>query len=494
MGRPIKKSNFGSTGIKVSFHNGTSVVTGYVVKQLGSRRFRVTDGTTTMVCSLAATLSAAQILTKGFCTIQVVSGQTTSYVKTLNSRHAITVTGERAIWAATGTTTLVKVGEGVNPLDSLTYLVDWRAGTASPAPGVDFTTANVANGGQLMKDYGNYTVTWGERLDGGVVQLQNAGIRRTDRGLVNYSFGSNIALWCRDLTNAAWAAANATVAKNQTGNIPTGTGSGTNTASSITATANGATVLQTIVNTSKVRAVSAWLKRLTGTGTVEMTVDGGLTWTVVVTTSNWARCKVPLQTLADPSIGFRLGTSGDSIAVDLVQCQTGFHGPPIVTTTAAVTTSDTRVSMQEPAGGSSPIIPIMKTGRFTFFAEMEFERSDAASAIFTSDGGFVCNLQTDGRIIVQVNGLNAYTDAGIPIYKDGRLNRIAGWVGDGQVVIAVNGTIKTIALATPVLTMTHNDVATQGSGGSSSRSYISKTGFAASRLTDQQYLALATAA
>ncbi len=145
MGRPIKKSNFGSNGIRVSFHNGTSVVTGYIVKQLGSRRFKVTDGTTTMICILASTLSSAQILTKGLCTIQVVSGQTTSYVKTLNSRQAITMTGEKLIWAATGTTTLVK-GDGVAPGQMV-------GGLTVGAPG---------SAGSL---YEGYTLAWADDFD-----------------------------------------------------------------------------------------------------------------------------------------------------------------------------------------------------------------------------------------------------------------------------------------------------------------------------------------
>ena len=55
MGRPINKRYFGpatagGNEIKVDFHNGTAVVEGYIVKQLGSKKFRVaaigTPGTT----------------------------------------------------------------------------------------------------------------------------------------------------------------------------------------------------------------------------------------------------------------------------------------------------------------------------------------------------------------------------------------------------------------------------------------------------------------
>lgn len=55
MGRPINKKFFGAPTaggeeIKVDFHNGTAVTEGYIVKQLGAKKFRVaaigTPGTT----------------------------------------------------------------------------------------------------------------------------------------------------------------------------------------------------------------------------------------------------------------------------------------------------------------------------------------------------------------------------------------------------------------------------------------------------------------
>ena len=52
MGRPLNKRLFGVAGvgptaggteIKVNFHNGTAVKEGYIVKQLGSKKFRVEE-------------------------------------------------------------------------------------------------------------------------------------------------------------------------------------------------------------------------------------------------------------------------------------------------------------------------------------------------------------------------------------------------------------------------------------------------------------------
>ena len=64
MGRPLNKRFFGAptTGgneIKVQFHNGTASVNGYIVKQLGSKKFRCTDGVIEKDCFLVDKAAAA---------------------------------------------------------------------------------------------------------------------------------------------------------------------------------------------------------------------------------------------------------------------------------------------------------------------------------------------------------------------------------------------------------------------------------------------------
>ena len=57
MGRPLNKKYFGEptpggNEMKVRFNDGTGAVAGWVVKQLGSKRFRCTNGTLTADCLL----------------------------------------------------------------------------------------------------------------------------------------------------------------------------------------------------------------------------------------------------------------------------------------------------------------------------------------------------------------------------------------------------------------------------------------------------------
>ena len=57
MGRPLNKKYFGppttaGKEIKVRFFDGTNDKIGWIIKQLGTKKFRVTDGTTIKDCKL----------------------------------------------------------------------------------------------------------------------------------------------------------------------------------------------------------------------------------------------------------------------------------------------------------------------------------------------------------------------------------------------------------------------------------------------------------
>ena len=89
MGRPLNKRLFGVAGtgptasgteIKVNFHNGSAVKEGYIVKQLGSKKFRVEEiGTSgTFDCTLATgKLPAA--LASGEMSISVQGSDSETY-------------------------------------------------------------------------------------------------------------------------------------------------------------------------------------------------------------------------------------------------------------------------------------------------------------------------------------------------------------------------------------------------------------------------------
>lgn len=151
--------------------------------------------------------------------------------------------------------------------------------------------------------------------------------------------GTNALLWSRDLSNAAWSTkTNITAAK-----TATGLDGIANSASTLTATSADAIILQpTSGIASAARCSSAYVRRKTGTGTISFTQDGGSTWTDItpnINSATYSRVQIT-ATLANPSVGFKISTSGDVIAVDCVQNEAGAVATsPIVTTTTTVNRS-----------------------------------------------------------------------------------------------------------------------------------------------------------
>jgi len=107
MGRPLNKKYFGANAknnIKVQFHNGTASVNGYIVKQLGSRRFKVREygvATTIYTC----TLTDSAVLTAGKMNISVkTDGAVVSRVSKITA-HFVVVSGVRQKWNFSTSTT-----------------------------------------------------------------------------------------------------------------------------------------------------------------------------------------------------------------------------------------------------------------------------------------------------------------------------------------------------------------------------------------------------
>jgi len=146
----------------------------------------------------------------------------------------------------------------------------------------------------------------------------------------------NNCLWGRDATNVVWTKTNVTANKTTTGldNVA-------NSASRLTAAANDATLLQLLTAATGTRTTSVWIKRVSGSGTVSITRNGGTGWTDITSSlvaGTWVPVEVTSDVGANPTVGLKMGTSGDVIDVDCFQDENGsWRTSPILTTTAAVT-------------------------------------------------------------------------------------------------------------------------------------------------------------
>lgn len=217
-----------------------------------------------------------------------------------------------------------------------------------------FTTTVRASTGYIDNTAGLWTST-----AAGVLRASDKGARIEDAH-------TNLALWCRDLTNAAWAKVTMTTAL-----TATGIDGAANSATTITATGALSTILQTVTQASTADTVSFFVRRRTGSGTVEITGNGGTAWTDItasLSTAAWYRATVS-ATLVNPVIGLRITTSGDAVDVDFAQLEAGtFATPPILTTTVAVACAADSVTLASvPAFGPS-FTSIVSVGPFPYSA------------------------------------------------------------------------------------------------------------------------------
>ena len=101
MGRPLNKKFFGVEGtgptasgneIKVNFHNGTAVKEGYIVKQLGSKRFRCEEIGTggTSDCTLTTGKLPANLVA-GEMSISVQGDDSETYLVSKIAGRKVTV-------------------------------------------------------------------------------------------------------------------------------------------------------------------------------------------------------------------------------------------------------------------------------------------------------------------------------------------------------------------------------------------------------------------
>jgi hypothetical protein len=154
-------------------------------------------------------------------------------------------------------------------------------------------------------------------------------------GYLAEAAATNLCLQSRDMTNASWTKTNVTAAKDQVGIDGV-----TNSASSLTATAISGSCLQTITEAATASALSMFILRITGSGTI--TIQQGVSTLEVsgsLNSSTYTRVELD-ATVLNPAIGIVFGTNGDKIAVDMVQFENVVGGKatsPIPTTTVAVT-------------------------------------------------------------------------------------------------------------------------------------------------------------
>lgn len=130
----------------------------------------------------------------------------------------------------------------------------------------------------------------------------------------------------RDFSHANWNKTNGSITA---GSIVLIDGTTVADKNTFTASATNATIIKTqYTSAAGVHAGGIFIKRKTGTGAIEVTVDNGVTWVAVTSQvagdSGWHLCETTLPTVANPELGVRLVTDTDAVYLDWAQLDDGY--------------------------------------------------------------------------------------------------------------------------------------------------------------------------
>jgi len=277
----------------------------------------------------------------------------------------------------------------------------------------------------------------------GLIESVASGVPRIDwlgqscPGLLVEASGQNQALWSRDLSvSGTWAESGITAVRNAVG--ADGTASG---ATTLTATAASATITQNISHASQSRIFSAYMRRVSGTGQIQLTTNGGTNWQTVTLTSAFAPFNSGAQTVASGQVGIRMIASGDVIEVDFTQAEVG----PIATS-PITTTSGTASRAADVISASGALVSgLIGQTEGTMYAEVDIRNMAKETYIIRIDDGATANSITLRTLTSNVirTAITAPTTSGTINISSAAFTagiiKIAFAYKSGEIALSVNG-------------------------------------------------------
>jgi hypothetical protein len=326
---------------------------------------------------------------------------------------------------------------------------------------------------RFFRDSGVSNACFIPNAAGGLTSTAALGMRRSTKGTISFQNVGTLGLWNRDLTQAGtWIATSITPLKNHTG-----ADGSANAASLLTAGANGGTILQATTSASANRVAVPFVKRVSGTGTVEFTFDGTnyTDITASIGAGVYAKCLVTASAITNPNFGFRLGTSGDSIAVDFVNV-TGqlqgvsidpMHYPTIVGSAFGSIFHETPWALNTDKGptGTAPNIlsQIIKADYAAFWQGYNYVAD--LGGLWVSDGVTNCKLLAGNNVQFSAS-VNLNTTGG-EWKPNGQLNKVLAYLDASlNMALCVNGGVvyrRTAGVLSPAAThfvLSNNGAAT----------------------------------
>jgi len=262
-----------------------------------------------------------------------------------------------------------------------------------------------------------------------ITQADNNILRIESNGALIEGQRTNILTYSRTLSNAAWILANATA-----DNTITGEDGVASSASWVAASGSNGTACQSVTIASAAYSGAFSLKRITGTGTVKISLDNGATYgsdlAASLSTSAWYRGSKANQTLANPTICLQLGTSGDNVAVDYAQVEEGAFVSSRITTVAAAVTRNADVLTMSASGNMSGSV-----GTVSFTWTPSFASTDSVLYSTIYDAGDIKSYywSTDRKVYF-TDGTDTSTTSALTFSSSTSSKFADRWTGSSAVL------------------------------------------------------------
>ena len=207
-----------------------------------------------------------------------------------------------------------------------------------------------------------------------------------------------------------------------------------------TASAANATVISTAaVGTSLARTFSVWLKRISGTGVINYTLDNGATWIAQTITPTVTRYTFTATT-ANQQVGFQIVTAGDGIGIWGAQLEAGSFATSYIPTVA---TTITRAADQDTQA--------IQVNAYTGSIKLEFIPNHGVSSLgcplwssYISASNYSAIFHDGTNMLFRKRIAGTNYDASIALtYVAAQLIKVAVSWSNVNINIAVNGVLGT---------------------------------------------------
>ena len=249
---------------------------------------------------------------------------------------------------------------------------------------------------------------------------------------------TNLVLQSRDLSvSGSWTASGITAVRNATG--ADGTASG---ACTLTSTAADATIVQNLSHASQSRIFSASIRRVSGSGGIELTTNGGTNWTAVTITTAFTRVACDARTVASGQVGIRMKQSDEVIEVDFTQGEVG----PVATSPIPTTTGSASRNADQITASGSVVSGLIGQTEGTLYFEFQASPSGASSNwINISDGTennwmFIGKDSDKCRAYIRANNVVIFTPQTFVLTNSAIKAALAYKSGD--YALYINGTLN----------------------------------------------------